>query len=267
MGRPAANKLFVMFATFVLLGALAACSRPAPDEEDDGGGGPPGGLNGGLYMHSGSDGDQGLFELNLEDGAATKLGWGMIFQTGTSNVGLAGRGPNEPLLGTNRHSLYSVPTSAAEPGVVADPCGAVGLAYDTFNDHLYAASSDAVRRIHPTSCAVLETVSTGFEFGGLAIDSANRTLYAIGGSDGNLYALDLASGAPYTWAAVLDTGVTGWVGAGLAFDAANEVLYAVGHPTDRAGLYVIDVAAGTTEHVGDTGLTVAYGGLAWREED
>lgn len=267
MGRPAANKVFVVIATFALLGALAACSRPAPDEEDDGGGGPPGGLSGGLYMHSGTNGDQGLFELNLEDGAATKLGWGMTFHTGTTNVGLTGRGPNEPLLGSDRQSLFSVPASAAEPELVAAVCSAVGLAYDTANDHLYAASSDRVERVHPGSCEVLESISTGLEFGGLAIDSSNGTLYAIGASDGNLYALDLASGAPYTWAAVVDTGVTGWVGAGLAFDAANEVLYAVGHPTDRAGLYVIDVAAGTTEHVGDTGLWAAYGGLAWREED
>jgi len=69
------------------------------------------------------------------------------------------------------------------------------------------------------------------------------------------------------WTAVFDTGVTGWVDAGLAFDAANEVLYAVGHPTDRSGPYRIDVAAGTIEHVADTGLGWANGGLAWREED
>lgn len=266
MGRPAAAKFSAILATLLLVGMLAACSRSAPDDDDDGGG-PPGGLNGALYMHSGTDSDQGLFRLDLESGAATKLGSGMIFNTGTTNVGLTGRGPNQPLLGTPRSSLYSVPTSAAEPILVSASCGAEGLAYDTVNSHLYAANGDRVQRVHPGSCDVLETISAGMELGGLAIDSSNGTLFGIGPANGNVHALDLASGAPpYAWTAVVSTGVTGWERAGLAFDAASNVLYGVSHPTDRSGLYLIDVAAGTTTHVGVTGLRSAYGGLAWRNE-
>ncbi len=266
MSRPASNKLFSVLASLLVLGLLVSCSQPPKEKEEDEG--PPGGGSGGLYMLTGNThGVQGLFRLDSEDGTATKLGTGITYHTGTPNVGLSGRGPNESLFGANGFDLFVVPTTGATPGKVASSCGAHGLAYDAKNDELYLSFFNNARRVDPASCAVVETLSTDRAFGGLAIDSANRTLYGIGEADGNVYALDVAAGAPYVWTAVFDTGVTGWDDAGLAFDAANELLYAVGHPTDPPGLYRIDLAAGTIEHVGDTGLAWAHGGLAWREED
>ena len=265
MSRSGNSTLFTVLAALLVLGMLASCSQPPEQEEVDEG--PPGGGSGGLYMLTGNTkGGQGLFRLDSEDGTATKLGSGIIYQTGTPNVGLAGRGPNESLFGADGFDLFVVPTTGAAPGKVASSCGAHGLAYDAENDELYHSFLNDARRVDPASCTVVETLSTDRAFGGLAIDSANRTLYGIGAADGNVYALDLAAGAPYVWTGGFDTGVTGWDDAGLAFDAANEVLYAVGHRTDPSGLYRIDVTAETIEHVGDTGLVWAYGGLAWREE-
>lgn len=263
MGRLSVGKPLAILVALFVVAALSSCSKPG-DEQDPP---PPGGEAGELYMHTGSDGEQGLFRLDMGSGAATKLGFGIVFQTGASDVGLAGRGPNQPLLGTDYSGLYSVPTTGASPSSISASCPAQGLAYDVDNDRLYLTLSSAAKRVDPHTCADIETLSTSHALGGLAIDSASQTLYGIGEADGNLYALDLAAGAPYAWTAVFDTGVSGWDDPGLAFDAADGVLYAVGHPTDKPGLYRIDLAAGTIERVGDTGISTAYGGLAWRYED
>lgn len=259
-------RTLALTAVVLVLLALAACTQPNDDGEQPPPGPPPGEGPGALYMHTGTNFDQGLYALNTQDGTATKLGLGIVFQTGTPNVGFAGRGPNQPLLGATSLDLYEVRTTGEEPTQVASSCGAAGLAYDVISADLYRISHATLTRVSPATCAVLETLTASHELGALAIDSAGQRLYGIGDADGNLYALDLAGGAPFTWTVVFDTGVSGWDDAGLAFDQENGVLYAVGHPTDGPGLYRIDPTLQSMERVGDTGLTRAYGGLAWRYE-
>lgn len=245
------------------LAALTACSKSTDNRDDP----PPGGGSGALYMHTGNTSNPGLYQLSTQNGTATRLGDGIIFQTGTSRMGLTGRGPNAPLLGTDTLDLYQVRTTGATPQSIAVGCGAYGLAYDVTNDALYRSIGNTLTRNDSTTCDVLQTLTSSQAMDGLAFDSDGGTLYGIGADDGNLYAMELATAAPYTWTAVFDTGVSGWNSAGLAFDAENKVLYAVGHPTDQPGLYRIDPTVPSVQRVGDTGLGRAHGGLAWRYEE
>ncbi|MBX3142533.1 MAG: hypothetical protein KF813_02165 [Trueperaceae bacterium] len=242
---------------------IAACGAP---QDEDPRPKPPGEGTGVLYMHTGTNYEKGLYRLSTEDGAATRIGSGIVFSSGTPDGGLASLGQADALVGSDSLELYEIPTDGAAPQVAASGCGANGLAYDSVNEHLYRIIGSNLYRSDPETCATLATIATSHALAGLAIDAVGQTLYGIGAADGNVYALDLSSGEPHTWVAVYDTGVSGWAGAGLAFDPDGEVLYAVGHPTDLPGLYRIDVAAQSMEHVGDTGVPRAYGGLAWHYE-
>lgn len=218
-------------------------------------------------MHTGTNYEQGLYRLSTEDGTAVRIGSGIVFHSGTPDLGLASVGQAGALVGADSIDLYEVPTDGGTPSVAASGCGANGLAYDTVNQHLYRIIGSNLIRSDPDTCATLETIATSHALAGLAMDSAAQTLYGVGAADGNVYALDLATGAPYAWVAVYDTGVSGWAGAGLAFDPGDEMLYVVGHPTDLPGLYRIDLQAESIERVGDTGIPRAYGGLAWHYEE
>lgn len=217
-------------------------------------------------MQVGTSSDQGLYSLDTDSGTATKLGPGVYYQTLTYRTGLAGRGPNESLIGTDTLALYEFTSMASSPQSVSSGCGAYGLAYDVLTDELYRVLGSSLVRSSVGTCDIYELISSSLELDGLAIDSANGKLYGIGEESGSVYAMDVKAGAPYTWTPVFDTGVGGWEDAGLAFDQENEVLYAVGHPTDGPGLYRIDLSVPSMERVGDTGLGRAYGGLAWRYE-
>lgn len=254
------------FATALLLSTalIAACGAPTDEDPRPR---PPGGGAGVLYMHTGTNYEQGLYRLSTEDGTAVRIGFGIVFPSGTPDLGLASVGQVGALVGADSIDLYEIPTDGGTPSVTASGCGANGLAYDSVNQHLYRIIGSNLSRSDPDTCATLETIATSHALTGLAMDSAAQTLYGVGTADGNVYALDLAAGAPYAWVAVYDTGVSGWAGAGLAFDPGDEVLYAVGHPTDLPGLYRIDVVAQSIERVGDTGVPRAYGGLAWHIEE
>ena len=68
------------------------------------------------------------------------------------------------------------------------------------------------------------------------------------------------------WQEAGSTGQLWTNNAGLAFDLEQRVLYAIGNSADPGALFKIDPETGATTKVGETGLTVAGGGLAWMSE-
>lgn len=199
----------------------------------------------------------GLYVLDMETGEATLVGDGITNVSGAT-VGLAGRGVDDPLVGSTWTTLHDI----AQDGSGTTQFSAVdaeGLAYDRSTDVIYAIINANFRSVSPTTGTIIETLtSPGVDLEGLAADSDAGVIYAIGDTN-LLYVYDIADD---TWTEVGDTGF-GWDQSGLAFDEVSGMLYAVGNDDNPGGLYTIDPATAAATLVGDTGLAMAEGGLAW----
>ena len=248
-----------LIATFALAALLVSCGgAPA------GGGGPdkkPNPLNGGLFLNGGGAA-HGLFLLDHDNGTAYRLGDGLTEYDYAG--GLAWGGPSRGLLGSDFYDLYAMPLNGTAPVKLnSGMCSAEGLAMDLENDLLYKIVNGILHTASPDTCEhIEELIYPGIDMEGLELDAENQLLYGIGRGSTDLYFIDVAAGAPYSWTAVGTTGTT-WANAGLALDPEAGVLYAVGNEADPAGLYRIDPTSGATQRVGNTGLAAASGGLAW----
>lgn len=214
-------------------------------------------LPGTLYF-SQDDNANGLFAIDLDTGVATLVGSGITTVSG-STVGLAGRGANEPLVGSLPFGLAEIEQDGS--GVTEfSTLVAEGLTYVAGSDLVYAIINSSFDSVSPTTGLVVEDLTDPVDdLEGLAADEASGLIYAIG-ADTNLWAYDIASDA---WSVVFDTGID-WNLGGLAYSDAEEVLYAIGAGSDEDGVYRIDPIAQTVDLVGNTGLAdKREGGLAW----
>lgn len=245
-------------AAFALAALLASCGAPGVKE---GPGKRPDPLNGGLFLNGGGSA-HGLFLLEHENGTAHRLGDGLTEYD--LSGGLAWGGVSRGLLGSDFHDLYSLPLTGAQPVKLnTGPCSAEGLAMDLENHLLYKIVNGILHTASPDTCEHIdELIYPGIDMEGIEFDAEDQRLYGIGRGFEDLYFIDLAAGAPYSWTSVGTTGTT-WVNAGLALDPETGTLYAVGNEADPAGLYRIDRTSGATQRIGDTGLAAAIGGLAW----
>ena len=237
------------FAGLVALVALflASCApKPAPQV-----------VQGTLFFSQDVNAN-GLYVLDMDTGEATLVGDGITNVVGAT-VGLAGRGVDEPLVGSTWSTLHDFAQDGSGTTQFST-VSAEGLAYDRANDRIYAIWNGVFSSVSPVTGAVIDTLTgPGFDLEGLAADADAGVIYGIGDGTTNLFVYEIASD---TWGVVGDTGHE-WDQSGLAFDEVSGMLYAVGNDDDPAGLYRIDPSDASIELVGDTGLTTAEGGLAW----
>ncbi len=113
-----------------------------------------------------------------------------------------------------------------------------------------------------TTGGVVTTIGTGAgtDGRGMAFDSLNGVLYAVGGgnSGSGLYSIDVT------------TGLASFIGGidfvgnmpGLAYDAANDTLY-LNDGVDH-NLYTVDRVTGAASLIGSNGVDAFIDGLAWK---
>ncbi len=242
---------------------LAACTSATPEKKDPPG--PP--ATGNLYLSVPADA-QGLHVLDTATGQATRVGQG---QNGNA-TGLAPSRDRGSLFGTDIIWLVRVQRDGSAVAVMSqlNPL-AEGLAYDPIGDVIYAAGNGY---LNVRSVGTGEIVKDWMrppnspDVEGLAFDPESRTLYGLArgysshpANNQGLLALDVDAAAPAWTSAGSTSGL--WENAALAFDEEAGVLYATGRQGDLGSLYRIDPATGATVRVGDTGLAVASGGMAW----
>jgi hypothetical protein len=103
--------------------------------------------------------------------------------------------------------------------------------------------------------------------GGLALDLADRLLYAVTSTDAGLSTLDRFDPSAGTFLPVLRLG-TGFTG-GLAYDANNGDFYAIADDGSNSALYQIDLGAGAVTPVANLGPESAafFAGLTFEPAD
>lgn len=206
-----------------------------------------------LYLSQDSNAS-GLYRLDAATGQSTLIG-----TSGTigSTVGLTYDPSEGVLLGSKWMTLLAIATDGS--GVV-DRGGTASeaLAYDWVSGVLYATINGQFFTMDKTNGAHVTTLAApGFDAEGLAFRPDTRTIYAVGRSDGNLHAYDIATN---TWSVVGPHGLNS-SGAGLAYDPWRNVLYATGG--SDGNLYRISPISAQSTLIGATGLTTANGGLEY----
>lgn len=203
----------------------------------------------GTLFFSEDGNENGLYELDLNNGSATNLGEsGVIVGT----VGLAPSENLDELFGTDPIDLVRINTdgsgfSAIDNGVLQE-----GLAYDRDNDQLYGAINGNFSAIDKNTGNLTTLAAPGDDVEGLAY-AGNGSIFGLGISD-NLRSYDIDSN---TWSVIGDTGVH-FNAIGLAY--GNGVLYAKGNRSSM--LYQIDPNTANATVIGDTGIANG-GGLAF----
>ena len=157
-----------------------------------------------------------------------------------------------------------------------------GLAYDPYNDRMYALGCDssAASALFLINRSDASMVRIGYCYpgnpyafcsGGLAFDLQTRRLFAVGDLNQppyqrtSLVELDTATGAATP---IGDSGPAGTYLSGLGCDPHTGILYANGFRNfdQNSGLFVLDKSSGAATFIGGHGLTLGrqmnYSGLA-----
>ncbi len=205
-----------------------------------------------LYF-SEDDNSSGLYTLDTATGAATNVGTSGVT---ASTVGLAPSASPAVLFGTQWAQLLEIQADGSASAVIGGD-GQEGLAFDPATGTLYGAINGSFRTVDPVTGAnqtPLAAPPGGADVEGIAW--GNGGVYAIAGSDANLYFYDPGTDS---WTTIGSTGIT-WDSAGLAYDPGTNTLYAKGD--QDSNLYRVDPATGAATVIGDTGI-VEGGGLAF----
>ncbi len=205
-----------------------------------------------LYFSRDGDSEtSGLYSLDTENGAATRLG---VSGVTSATVGLAEGRNADVLYGSKWAGLLEINSD----GSGWDDRGGVGnegLAYDVENEVLYGAINGRFRTIDPaTGNIILALISPGVDIEGLAY--ADGYVYGLARGEMGLYRYDVAE---KEWMVVGSTGIL-WDLVGLGYDSSTQTLYAKGRQS--MNLYAINPGTASTRTIGSTGIAEG-GGLAF----
>lgn len=238
----------LLLATIPMAFLLSACFQAAPP--------PP--APGTLFFSQDSNAN-GLYEIDMDTGEATLVGAG-ITNTTAATVGLAGRGTNDPLIGSTWSTLVDIEQDGSAATQFSTE-SAEALAYSSDTGLVYTLINNTFESVSPNTGALVETLtSPGTDVEGIATNESEGVIYGICG-DSQLRSYDISADS---WSILFDTGLNLSIGCGLAYDAVEDVLYAIGDNDSPQTVYRIDVSAQTVTAIGDMNVSNSpTGGLAW----